>query len=639
MKKIIWLLAMGLISLVGMAGDSTNIYLASTIKKELTDKAISVTRLLHKTYTVEGPDKAIVQVREVTTLLSPKAENGLIFTLFTDKFRYLDELDLKLFDANGKMIDHTKKKDLNSSIAGSGLVEDGKVFYAKLSTATYPVTMEAVYSVKLKGIYQLPEFQFSSPLQSVEVAKLELKHPSNMVINYKMYGINQQPRRTNTGGITMLVWEVKDLPAIQPEANSGNWRYTMPHVTFNMSNFEYDGYPGDMTSWKTMGLWYNSIVGGNNRLNARNQEDVKTLVAGVTDQREKVKKLYNHLQKNFRYVSIQLGIGGFRPFPADFVHEKKYGDCKGLSNYMEACLAAIGIRSYNVWINSGDEDVILDADFPHDSFDHQILMVPLDKDTVWLECTSNVNDFGHLGSFTENRYGLALTETGGKLIRTPAGKASENILISSSTIKLSAEGEAEIQTAMQCTGQFKYLMIELSRISADEQKTYLLNFFGMKQPDEFKLTYDVKKDQGYVTNIELFAEKGYEFKAGSKLFFRPRIYKNWSIKLEENKDRKQDFYIDYPFTKIDTTIFILPEGIEVETLPSAWKTQFSAGNYESNYWFDKPSRKLYAVSKLTLQKHNIQASAYQEAKKFFDQVLDDGNQKIILLNNNALTKL
>jgi hypothetical protein len=98
----------------------------------------------------------------------------------------------------------------------------------------------------------------------------------------------------------MLVWEVKDLPAIQPEANSGNWRYTMPHVTFNMSNFEYDGYPGDMTSWKTMGLWYNSIVGGNNRLNARNQEDVKTLVAGVTGQREKVKKLYNHLQKNFR---------------------------------------------------------------------------------------------------------------------------------------------------------------------------------------------------------------------------------------------------------------------------------------------------------------------------------------------------
>lgn len=639
MKKFSWLLVMHLIAVWAFASDSTNIYVASTIKKELTEKAVSVTRLLHKTYQVDGPDKATIQVREVTTLLSAKAENSLVFTYFTDKFRYLDDVDLKLFDANGKMIDHARKKDMHSTLAGDGLVEDGKLFYAKLSTVAYPVTMEAVYSVKLKGIYKLPDFQFCTPAQSVEIAKLEVRHPSSMVINFKMYGISQQPKRSTSGGISMLVWEAKDLPAAFPESNSGNWRYTMPHVSFNMSKFEYDGYPGDMSSWKTMGLWYNSVVGSNNRLNARYQEDVKTLVAGITDQREKVRKLYNHLQKNFRYVSIQLGIGGFRPFPADFVHEKKYGDCKGLSNYMEACLAAIGIRSYNVWINSGDEDVNLDADFPHDSFDHQILMVPMDKDTIWLECTSSVNDFGHLGSFTENRYGLALTESGGKLVKTPGSKASDNVLVSSSVIKLNAEGEAEIQTAMQCTGQFKYLMIELSRISADEQKAYLLSYFGMKQPDEFTLTYDARKGDSYVTNIELFAEKGYEFKAGSKLFFRPRTYKNWTTKLEENKERKQDFYIDYPFTKIDTTIFILPEGFDVETLPSAWKSQFSGGSYESSYWFDKASRKLYAVSRFTLLRHAIQPSAYGEAKKFFDQVLDDGNQKIILLNNNALTKL
>jgi hypothetical protein len=55
-------------------------------------------------------------------------------------------------------------------------------------------------------------------------------------------------------------------------------------------------------------------------------------------------------------------------------------------------------------------------------------MVPQAMDSIWLECTSNYNDFDHLGSFTENRYSLVLTENGGQLIKTPTSKAPENAL-------------------------------------------------------------------------------------------------------------------------------------------------------------------------------------------------------------------
>ena len=123
-----------------------------------------------------------------------------------------------------------------------------------------------------------------------------------------------------------------------------------------------------------------------------------------------------HMEPRKFTVSIQLAIGDFRTFPADFVHEKKYGDCKGLSNYMETCLKAIDIKNYSSGINEGQDKSAVAPSLPQDAFNHQVLCVPLVNDTVWLECTSNYNDFGHHGNFTENRHALLLTEQAGILV-------------------------------------------------------------------------------------------------------------------------------------------------------------------------------------------------------------------------------
>ena len=69
------------------------------------------------------------------------------------------------------------------------------------------------------------------------------------------------------------------------------------------------------------------------------------MVKNATTDREKAAILYNYMQNNMRYVSIQLGIGGLRPFPASFVDDKKYGDCKALSNYLKSALDAVGVKS------------------------------------------------------------------------------------------------------------------------------------------------------------------------------------------------------------------------------------------------------------------------------------------------------
>ena len=65
------------------------------------------------------------------------------------------------------------------------------------------------------------------------------------------------------------------------------------------------------------------------------------------------------MQNNTRYISIQLGIGGWRPFEAAYVASKGYGDCKALSNYMYSLLKEAGILSYYTLVKAGagEEDI------------------------------------------------------------------------------------------------------------------------------------------------------------------------------------------------------------------------------------------------------------------------------------------
>jgi len=140
-------------------------------------------------------------------------------------------------------------------------------------------------------------------------------------------------------------------------------------------------------------------------------------------------------------------------------------------------------------------------------------------------------------------------------------------------------------------------------------------------------------------DIKILCEKGYEFKAGAKMFLKPRIYKIWTEKLPSDSSRKFDYYLDFPCTKSDTTEYQLPEGFTVESLPKGRTISSTVGQFTSKYWFDEKTRKVFSTAVLEIKLFRVPAPKYQEAKQFFDQVLDDGNQKIILLNNNALTKL
>ena len=150
-----------------------------------------------------------------------------------------------------------------------------------------------------------------------------------------------------------------------------------------------------------------------------------------------------------------------------------------------------------------------------------------------------------------------------------------------------------------------------------------------KQPDEFELS---KKDTGPVHKavLKMSIEKVPEFTAGSKLFLSQRLYKIWTRKLPKAENRRLDFYFSFPFEKKDTTVYVLPEGFKVNAMPPAkeFKTDFSS--YTSKCWYDEKQRTVYSTVQIVLKQHLIPAAKYADIKKFFDDVLINDGQKIVV---------
>ena len=114
------------------------------------------------------------------------------------------------------------------------------------------------------------------------------------------------------------------------------------------------------------------------------------------------------------------------------------------------------------------------------------------------------------------------------------------------------------------------------------------------------------------------------------LFLAPRLYKIWSRKLPKADNRRLDFYFSFPFEKSDTTVYILPVGYKVDALSPAKEFKNEYASYVSKNWYDEKERSVYSSVQVVLKRHVIPPTKYAEVKKFFDDVLINDGQKIVI---------
>jgi len=607
----------------------TGIYSLSNIPELVKKHADVVVQRESVDVDIEGVEKFAIKVDKIFTVVNENAKDELLFRQYSSKNISIEDAEIKVYDANGKQTAKYRKKDMSTTGIGEGLIEDGYVTYYYVPAGSYPITLEFKYEIKVKGTLNIPDYLIADASEGIVESDYTVHVPSNLGFRYKAKHTDIQPEITQEVNATVYKWGVKNFepPGDEEGASEGQGRY--PHITFAVDRFSYYGLEGDLSSWKTFGSWIANLYNGLDNLPPDRQQFFVDLVKDAADNKEKVSRIYHYLQENFRYVSIQLGIGGLKPFPADFTDKKKYGDCKGLSNYMKAALKSVGIKSYVSIINAEYDKEPVDPDFPENAFNHVILCVPDQQDSVWLECTSSSNEFNELGTFTENRYALLITDAGGVLVPTPKSLSSSNTLFTTTTVSISDDLSAFTETVFNAKGECRDLMNAILKANRDEQKRMAVLYLGFKQPDDFEFSGE-KSGAGSVTKLRMALAKVPEFSTGDKLFVSPRLYKIWASVLPRADNRKLDFYFRFPFEKTDTTVLKLPVGAKTDALPKENEMSCKYALFKSRYWYNESNNSVYSVCTLVLRQHRIPAADYPSVKKFFDDLMQYDAEKIVI---------
>ena len=612
-------------------------YETSSIPDSLKSNANAIIRFDELHVIIKDIDKAIIKHKWAITIFNEDGNKFARYLNGYNKLISLSDISGKLFDSEGKLLQKIKKKDILdlSATDEETLIDDLRMKQFTFYCKRFPYTVEFEDEEVRNGIFFLPYWQpINSEFLSLQQSKFIIETPSDYKLRYKQFNYLSQPSiETKSNSIQIYTWEQTNRPAIEGEIWQPALDELITKVVIAPTKFLIGGINGEMNSWNNLGKFLNILCKDRRELPEKMRQEVHKIADMLPTKKEKVTALYNYLQQNTRYISIQLGIGSWQPLEAKFVAEKKFGDCKALSNFMVSLLKEVGINANYVLVKAGKNETFnLKEDFPSPYFNHAIVCVPDTKDTTWLECTSQTISCGYLGSFTGNRKVLMLTDTGAIVVLTPKYRAKDNLKITNITAIINDDGTLKSEINTIYTG-FK-----------QEKIQSIFNSSTQKERDEY---YNHKYDfpTYNVENISLKETKGkipvlnehlniispnYATITGKRLFIQPNLL-NKEKKLTANNDRKFDIVFSDSYIDIDSIKINIPQGYRLESKPKDMKLDNKFGNYSIQYLVKDNYIEL--IRKCEMNEQRFPPTDYFNLTKFYEEMSIADNSNMVFVKN------
>ncbi len=615
------------------AGAADGKYPVSAIPASLLKNAHVVKRMEEINFELISTTRSKLNYKYALTVLNENGDRYVDFSESYNKFKHIEFIEGYLYDGNGKLLKKVKTKDLSdaSAVDNISLIDDNRVKSHSFHYRAYPYTVEYLVSVSYDQTFYFPYWvpQEYKHL-SVEQSQLTVTVPADYQLRYKAFNYKENPLQATEKDKQKYSWKASQLLAVKDEFAAPRWHERVPMVSLAPSQFELEGYKGNMNTWEEFGKFIHALTKDRDQLPEPVKQKIPQLIASASSDQEKVERLYHFLQQSTRYISIQLGIGGWQPFDAAFVANKGYGDCKALSNYMFSLLKAAGIKSHYALIRAGDFDHFLMEDFPSNQFNHAILCVPLQKDTLWLECTSQSKSAGYMGEFTGNRKALLIDENGGRLVATPRYGLKENTQMRTIKARLEADGTLKMKIQAQYKGvQQDELSGRIDHLSKELVKKHLEEELALATYEVNNFQYQMKKAvlPEVEEQLELTVSK-YATLSGKRIFITPNILNRGGARLTE-EDRIEDFVFVYEFHNEDHGEIEIPEGYEIEAAPQPVSIKTKYGTYsmsaklEGNKIIYKRIREQFSG--------RFPAAEQKEIIKFFEDIYKADRRGFVLV--------
>lgn len=609
-----------------------NKYPISEIPVELLKDAKMIVRNSSSHFRIKSITGGSMEVTEAYTIMNNAGLQYSYFIKGYSKFMKIKNIKGIFYDEYGNVIKKLKKDELLDipAISGFSLYEDKRVIVYKPDIESYPFTVEYTYTINFNGFLSYPSWEIYNDYNiSVQKSEFKVSIPSDMAFRKYYQNLDIEPIVNNVDNISTYTWSIENYNSIKKEPFSPPFNNFAPILFFAPIDFKISGYEGTMETWSQFGDWISKLNRDRNNIPEESKIKIRSLVKDVKTEKEKIDILYKFMQDKTRYVNIVVGIGGWQPFESEVVDRLSYGDCKALSFYMKSLLQIVGIKSYYTIVKAGaTADQIL-SDFPMNQFNHAFLCIPMQDDTTWLECTSQILPTGFLGDFTDDRDVLIIDGSNSKLIRSLKYNLEDNIQRRKVEFILNDKGEGVVKVKTQYHGLASNNMINKVDLPVEDNKKWLYENLEIRDFIIKDFSYSIEKKQmpELYENINLMV-KNYASVMEDRLVVPLNLMNRIESVPKKIRERNTDVMIRRSSRKIDSIIYILPKNYDVDVIPEKVIISSKYGEYEAVCTVNEG--KVLYLRRFDIYKGVYKLEEYSEFRNFLKKISKADKQKFVL---------
>ncbi len=428
-----------------------------------------------------------------------KSENEF----FYDNFKKIQSITIVVKDINGEILRklHLDDFDDYSAISANGLYTDDRIKLYDFSEFSFPFFMEVSIAHKYNGFLHIPSFY---PVGNFGISAFnidfKLEYPSNYALSWKQIGKGIQSKIDTVSSTRILEFHVDSFNHIIAESFAPDFKELVPHIEFYLPYFKYDKSEGDLSNWTNYGNWLNKLLSTlNTELSDETKKELIRIKELQISKKEKAEMVYKWFQNKTRYISVQIGIGGYKPSAPNVVDALGYGDCKALVYYYISLLKFIDIDAYYCVIKSSYEsETIPLLEHPNFTyFNHVIAALPIESDTLFIECTNQQIPFGFVPSSWIGKPYLLVSNSRSYLTKVPHITYGENTTRSNRNCRISKD--------------FKMLSNEQYLFSGIQMRSKIWELIEPKEQLQKTMSLYQSSKNRNLENYEVELDKKYKF--------------------------------------------------------------------------------------------------------------------------------
>ncbi len=401
-------------------------------------------------------------------------------------------------------------------------------------------------------------------------------------------------------------FQASGVPAIHAESGMPGMTEISPYI--HVSTYR---------DWQQVGRWYWGLIRDQLYADEALERRVAELLKGATEPEERVRRIHDWVVRNTRYVGLEFGIHGYLPYRVPLVIQRGFGDCKDKASVMVTMLREAGIEARMVLVRTRANGAIADRPASLAAFDHVIVYVPsLD---LYLDGTAEHSGSAELPVEDQGVMVLLVGPEGAELRRTPVFDAVRNRRQLDLRVRLSADGEAQLQAREQIRGAAAAEYRDTYQAPGTREERFERSLASIYPGAELiSLSFDSLEELDrpvelrYRARVPQMARRD-----GDELRLAPSVLNDLLRNLARSPSRRYPLDLGAPRSYLEERRVALPAGMRATDLPAGGEAVSEFGRLKLT--LESGEREVRTSTLFEINRERVSAEQYPAFRRWVEE--------------------